>query len=75
MSVVCNLCLSTGLEETSNTSITEHIGRRALQVPGNGFQGDGDGCEQSKVLQDYLTKWPEVFAVPDRTASTVAKCL
>ena len=27
------------------------------------------------VLQDYLTKWPEVFAVPDRTASTVAKCL
>ena len=27
------------------------------------------------VFQDYLSKWPEVYAVPDRTASTVAKCL
>ena len=27
------------------------------------------------VFQDYLSKWPEVYAVADRTASTVAKCL
>lgn len=27
------------------------------------------------VLQDYLTKWPEVYAVPDRKATTVAHCL
>ena len=26
------------------------------------------------VFQDYLSKWPEVYAVPDPTASTVAKC-
>ena len=23
-------------------------------------------------MQDYLTKWPEVYAVPDRKAETVA---
>jgi len=27
------------------------------------------------VFQDYLPKWPEVYAVADRTAATVAKCL
>ena len=27
------------------------------------------------VFQDYLSKWPEVDAVADRTAQTVAKCL
>ena len=27
------------------------------------------------VFQDYLSKWPEVYAVADRTAPTVAKCL
>ena len=27
------------------------------------------------ILQDYLTKWPEVYAVPNRKAETVAKCL
>jgi len=29
----------------------------------------------NRYAQDYLTKWPEVFAVPDRTATTVAHCL
>ena len=24
---------------------------------------------------DYLTKWPEVFAVPDQSAATIAKLL
>jgi len=27
------------------------------------------------VFQDYLTKWPEVYAVADRKAETVAQCL
>ena len=27
------------------------------------------------VFQDYSTKWLEVFAVKDRTAPTVTKCL
>ena len=34
-----------------------------------------DGNRYALVFQDYLTKWPEVFSVPDRTAPTVAKCL
>ena len=27
------------------------------------------------VFQEYLTKWPEVYAVKDRSAQTVDKCL
>ena len=27
------------------------------------------------VFQNYLSKWPEVYAVADRNAQTVAKCL
>ena len=27
------------------------------------------------VFQDYLSKWPEVYAVSDRKATTVAQCL
>ena len=33
------------------------------------------GNRYALVFQDYLTKWPEVFAVPDRSATTVAHCL
>ena len=34
-----------------------------------------DGNRYALVFQDYLSKWPEVHAVPDRKAETVAKCL
>lgn len=34
-----------------------------------------DGNRYTLVFQDYLTKWPKVFPVKDRTAPTVAKCL
>ena len=34
-----------------------------------------DGNRYALVFQDYLTKWPEVFPVKDRSATTVAKCL
>ena len=34
-----------------------------------------DGNRYALVIQDYLTKWPEVYAVQDRKAETVAKCL
>ena len=34
-----------------------------------------DGNRYALVFQDYLTKWPEVFPVKDRSAITVAKCL
>ena len=33
------------------------------------------GNRYALVFQDYLTKWPEVYAVADRKATTVAKCL
>jgi len=33
------------------------------------------GNHYALVLQDYLTKWPEVYAVADRSAKTVAICL
>ena len=33
------------------------------------------GNRYALVFQDYLTKWPEVFPVPDRAATTVAHCL
>ena len=33
------------------------------------------GNRYALVLQDYLTKWPEIYAIPDRKAETVAKCL
>ena len=33
------------------------------------------GNRYALVIQDYLTKWPEVYPLPDRKAETVAKCL
>ena len=33
------------------------------------------GNRYALVLQDYLTKWPEIYAVPDQRAETVTKCL
>ena len=33
------------------------------------------GNHYALVFQDYLSKWLEVYAVPDRKAETVAKCL
>ena len=34
-----------------------------------------DGNRYALVIQDYLTKWPEVYALSYRKAETVAKCL
>ena len=34
-----------------------------------------DGNRYALVFQDYLTKWPEVFPVRDRAATTVAQCI
>ena len=33
------------------------------------------GNRYALVFQDYMTKWPEVYAVADRKATTVAHCL
>ena len=34
-----------------------------------------DGNKYALVFQDYLSKWPEVYALPDHKAETVARCL
>ena len=34
-----------------------------------------EGNRYALVIQDYLTKWPEVYALSNRKAETVAKCL
>ena len=39
------------------------------------FPRSSDGNQYAVVFMDYLTKWPEVFAVPDQTAATIAKLL
>ena len=33
------------------------------------------GNRYALVFQDYLTKWPEVYPIPDHKANTVADCL
>ena len=33
------------------------------------------GNHYTLVFQDYLTKWPKVYAVEDRKATKVAHCL
>lgn len=34
-----------------------------------------DGNTYAVVFMDYFTKWPEVFAVPDQEATTIARLL
>ena len=34
-----------------------------------------DGHRYALAFQDYLTKWPEVYALSNRKAEAVAKCL
>jgi len=34
-----------------------------------------NGNRYAQVIQDYLTKWPEVYPLPDHKAETVARCL
>ena len=39
------------------------------------FPKTSRGNQYAVVFVDYLTKWPEVFAVPDQSAATVARLL
>ena len=39
------------------------------------FPRSKDGNRYAVVFIDYLTKWPEVFAVADQTAHTIAQLL
>ena len=46
------------------------IGIDVLQLPLS-FNGN----QYALVMMDYFTKWPEVFAIPDQQASTIARFL
>ena len=46
------------------------IGVDVLQLPLS-----FDGNKYAVVFMDYFTKWPEVFAVPDQQATTIARSL
>ena len=48
----------------------DKIGVDVIQLPKT-----AKGNQYAVVFIDYLTKWPEVFAVPDQTAATIAKLL
>ena len=39
------------------------------------FDLSGTGKRDALVFQDYLTKWPEMYALSDCKAETVAQCL
>ena len=39
------------------------------------FPRTKNGNQYAVVFVDYLTKWPEVFAVPDQSAATIARLL
>lgn len=39
------------------------------------FPTSWDGNQYAVIFVDYLTKWPEVFAIPDQSAATIAKLL
>ena len=77
----CHACL---------TSATRRVGRKAkpplTPIPVGGpfdrigvdviqFPASFDGNQYAVVFVDYLTKWPEVFAIPDQTALTIARAL
>ena len=45
----------------------ERVGVDIIQFPTS-----RNGNKYAAVFMDYLTKWPEVFAIPDQTATTIA---
>lgn len=48
----------------------DHIGVDVVQFPQS-----QDGNQYAVIFVDYLTKWPEVFAVADKSSATIANLL
>ena len=48
----------------------DRIGVDVIQFPKS-----REGNQYAVVFMDYLTKWPETFAVPDQSATTIARLL
>ena len=71
-------CFHTGSGEAKEATFTLYPVGELLQCMVMDFKEmdtSTDGNRYALVFQDYLTKWPEVFLVKDRSATTVTKCL
>ena len=74
----CLVCTTRGMGRQTQALLTpipvndpfDRIGVDVIQFP----RSHG-GNQYAVVFMDYLTKWPEVFAVPDQTAATIATLL
>ena len=75
----CVVCASTQGQERQKKPFLHCIPvGKPFQCVGMDFKEmdvSSNGNRYALVFQDYLTKWPEVFPVQDRSATTVAKCL
>ena len=75
----CVVCLSTqGQERRPQPPLKSIPVGEPFECVGMDFKEfdvSNKGNRYALVFQDYLTKWPEVFPVADRTAKTVASCL
>ena len=74
----CITCASRRIGRTERPPMTpipvsgpfDRVGVDVVQFPTS-----YNGNKYAVVFVDYLTKWPEVFAVPDQTADTIAHLL
>ena len=74
----CLVCATRNLGQAIKPTLTitpvggpfDRVGVDVLQLPKS-----SSGNRYAVVFMDYLTKWPEVFATADQSASTIAKLL
>ena len=52
----------------------KNVGEATFEIGGAFECVSRAGNKYVLVMHEYLTKWPEVYAVPDRKAETVARC-
>ena len=74
----CIVCASRNVGQVTRPLLTpipvngpfDRVGVDVLKLPKS-----DQGNQYAVVFVDYLTKWPEVFAVPDQTSLTIARLL
>ena len=75
----CLTCATTkGQERRQNPELHSIPVGESFACIGMDFKEMDESYDENRfalVFQDYLSKWPQVYAVADRTAPTVAKCL
>ena len=70
MSILSSVCYKEALKPIPVGGPFERIGVDVLQLTPT-----QNGNKYAVVFMDYLTKWPEVFAVPNQSAETIAELL